>query len=312
MNRWHAGLLTILLSGLSALCAACPQPDCLRIGSWNIEWLGSSHRQQPQDDATINTMARMIADEWSIDLIALQEINTELEGTLEGQRYTRQSWKKLNKALRAKGYQTFAGSSGYAQRLVLAWRQPAKLLSPSPTELALPTEYTLGESCRSSRLRKPLAGYFQAGRFDFWLLNLHLKSTSSRQANCSSSIRLQQSLALSKEAKNLARIDADVILIGDFNASQGDSTLKPLLESGFHTLHPQKPLLSQGVYHNTNEGRRGDRKLIDYTLVPLQATHEWLPHSAMVFQPSNVQHFTQTYSDHLPVWVDFSTLRDDD
>jgi len=306
-------LLLISVYGFSSLAFACPRADCVRVGSWNIEWLGSENRSQPSDDPTIATMAKLIAEDWSLDIVTLQEINTELEGKVRGEQYTQQSWNTLKLSLEARGYKTFSGSSGYAQQVVMAWRAPVSVIR-SPVELGLPEKYDLGEFCHTSNMRKPLAGEFRAGKFDFWLVGLHLKSAAG-QAKCSAAIRELQSAGLIKEIKKLTQTDPDVILAGDFNASQQHDTLKPLLEGGFHALHQPKLRNAQSnrySYRSENAKKDSRGSLIDHVMVSSRHTKEWLPYSAMIFQPKDSQSFALTYSDHVPIWVDFSTLNDDD
>src|SRR5690606_33862471 len=141
-------------------------------------------------------------------------------------------------ALGARGYQTLSGNGGYAQQVVMAWRKPVSAIR-LPVELGLPEQYELGEFCRTAHMRKPLAGLFRAGQFDFWLVGLHLKS-SAGESRCSAAIRKKQSQGLAKEIQKLHGLDLDVILAGDFNSSQKHDTLAPLLEKNFHALHHHK------------------------------------------------------------------------
>lgn len=312
MKRLQSSLL-IASFCLSGLAAACPQADCVRIGSWNIEWFGSEKRNQPSDPQTIANMARFIAEDWSLDLLTLQEINTVLNGKVRGEQFSQQSWLLLKKSLEDRGYTTYSGNSGYAQQVVMAWRDPVKVIR-SPVELGLPEKYELGEFCRTSNMRKPLAGQFRAGQFDFWLVGLHLKSAAG-QAQCSAAIRAQQSEGLLKEIKKLKQVDLDVILAGDFNASQRHKTLDPLLNSGFHALdHPKLRNAQSNRYSYRSKNAKVDSRgsLIDHVFVSSRDTKEWLPYSPMIYQPEDSLSFALTYSDHVPIWVDFSTLTDDD
>jgi endonuclease/exonuclease/phosphatase family metal-dependent hydrolase len=305
--------LVLFLCAVAGLASACPKTECVRVGSWNIKWLGSEHRSQPSDPQTITAMANLIADKWSLDIVTLQEINTTLDGEIRGQQYSLQSWNGLKKALEARGYQTYSGSSGYAQQVVMAWRAPVSIIR-SPFELGLPEKYELGEFCRTSNMRKPLAGLFRAGQFDFWLVGLHLKAATG-ETRCSAAIREQQNQELVKEIKKLHKADLDVILAGDFNASQQHKTLAPLLENSFHPLHHPKlrnPQSNRYSYRSENAKKDSRGSLIDHVMVSSRHTKEWLPYTAMIYQPEDTQSFALTYSDHLPIWVDFSTLTDDD
>jgi endonuclease/exonuclease/phosphatase family metal-dependent hydrolase len=283
------------------------------VGSWNIEWLGSSKRQQPIDMDTIEDIARNIAEVWSIDIITLQEINTDMNGDYRGESYSLLPWQRLQNALKKRGYQTAAGRSGYAQHVVLAWRKPVIALE-APRDISIPDQYIINEHCRSSHLRKPFGGLFQAGQFDFWMIGLHLKANTG-PAVCTSAVRSAQITALSKSLKPLSARDADVILAGDFNAGSQHNSLKELKQTGFVAL-TDKNLRNLGSnrfsYHSKNSKKANSGSLFDHIMIRPAFTQESTPASTAIFTPKDAHLFANTYSDHLPLWSDFSTKTDDD
>lgn len=310
-------LCLLALLGLHLPSYASPprcEKHCVRIGSWNIEWLGSSHRSQASDPAAIEAMAKLLADDLDMDLITLQEVNTQLEGQRQGETFSLVPWQQLQKSLQKRGYQTHTGVSGYAQQVVIAWRHPVAV-KRLPTELGVPDQFDLGEFCRSSRLRKPLAGLFKAGQFDFWLVGVHLKSAAG-QSNCSAAIRTQQAIDLKEEIrKKLRPIDTDVIIAGDFNASQTHTSLQALIQDNFHALHHRKLRHHEShsrSYQSENARKANSGSLVDHLFVSSQYTKEWLPFTAFIYKPEDPRAFARQYSDHLPLWVDFSTQQDDD
>lgn len=303
--------LFMLFNGMQA-ASACPKSDCVRVGTWNIEWLGSDKRSNPSDDQTIEQMAALIADTLSIDVIILQEINTGFDGKKNGEHYSIKPWKKLESTLSKKGYRTFTGNSGYAQRLVIAWRHPVRAIQ-HPFEINIPDNYNLYEGCRSAKLRKPLAGYFQMKQFDFWLVGLHLKSSADR-SSCSHEIRTAQVDDLLGAIGPLAKTDRDIILAGDFNASSKHQSLSKLLEEGFDVVseknYRSKASNSSSYYHR--KGKKPGGTLIDHLMIRSEFTTEWQFGSTTILKPADPDQFANTYSDHLPVWADFSTALDDD
>ena len=291
----------------------CPTTDCVRVGSWNIEWLGSSKRQQPIGIDTIEDIARNIAEVWSIDIITLQEINTDMNGDYRGASYSLLPWQRLQSALKKHGYQTAAGKSGYAQHVVLAWRKPVIALE-SPRDLPIPDQYIINEYCRSSHLRKPFGGLFKAGQFDFWMIGVHLKANTG-PAVCTSAVRSAQITALSKSLKPLSTHDADVILAGDFNASSQHNSLKELKQTGFQALtdkNQRNPSSNRFSYHSKTSKKSHSGSLFDHIMIRPAATQELTPASTTIFTPKDAHQFANTYSDHLPLWSDFSTKTDDD
>lgn len=288
---------------------ACPETDCVRVGSWNIAWLGNESREQASDASTMDEMARMIAEDWSIDLIALEEINTSLVTELYGKENSLEPWRHLQTALQKRGYQTQAGSSGQAQRIVFAWRKPVVVIS-MPQDMVIPDSYLVDDYCRSSGLRKPLVGFFRSGKFDFLAIGLHLKSGYGNKSDCANAVREQQVYYLDKKFSELEKKDKDIILLGDFNAVSKHDSLRALHERGFIALtdkenrHPASNVYSQG-----KENRGG---IIDHVMIFPQASQEFKKQSTFIFKPEDAKVFREKYSDHFPVWADFTTVKDDD
>ncbi len=298
---------------ISNACMACPETDCVRIGSWNIEWLGSSKRQQPVDTKTIEHIATQIAEDWSIDLITLQEINTDMNGEYRGEHYSLLPWQRLQKALEQRGYKTASGQSGYAQHIVMAWRKPVTALE-LPRDLVVSDKFVINEFCRSANLRKPLGGLFEAGHFDFWLVGLHLKANTGPAA-CTTAVRGAQARELSVKLKTLESRDADIILAGDFNASSQHTSLETLRQAGFISLTERKQRHNDSnsvTHHGKNTKKSNSGSLLDQFMIRPTPTREWQLNSTMILKPEDPHRFANTYSDHLPLWTDFTTSHDDD
>jgi endonuclease/exonuclease/phosphatase family metal-dependent hydrolase len=290
---------------------ACPQPDCVRIGTWNLEWLGSDHRQLPSDTATVDHMADLIAHQLSIDLIVLEEVNTDLEGRNRDEYFSLQPWQELRKALEQNGYQFSKGSSGYAQHVVLAWRSPVIQVDIA-RELAIPDHFELNDSCHSSRLRKPLAGRFRAGKMDFWLVGVHLKAQGADQ-ECSMAIRQKQLSLLSHQLSTLKNQDTDILLAGDFNTSSHNPALN-LLQMDFEILDDRNyrnPASGNTSYlgHGDDSTRPGP--VIDHLMGSRSILKSWRPGSTTIYRPASTTIFAETFSDHVPVWTDFSLTTPD-
>lgn len=266
--------------------------DCVRIGTWNIQDLGGERRKQ---HGSMQSLAELISQEWQIDLIALQEINVDSR-----------DWAQLRQALNNRGYEVAVANSGRQQRLAYAWRPPVTL-QQRVQELRSADSYQASSNCRSAGLRKPLMAYFRAGQFDFYTVNVHLKS-SYGNASCAHQIRLLQSKELVRLIAPLAKRDPDVLLLGDFNASANHASLSPLQNKLNIT---QKHLLARHSGKGT-QGKPGRNNVIDLILIDAKATTEWRKQSTVIYRPKDADDFYRKYSDHRPVWADFSTARDDD
>lgn len=306
-TQWLVCGIFLMLAAWPA--AACNSSDCVRIGSWNIAWLGSEKRDQPSDTQTINAMADMIAKQWSIDLIALQEINTSMNGEFRGENFSTTPWRTLRAALEKHGYQTAAGESGMAQHIVLAWRKPIRV-TRSISELNIPDSYKINEYCRSGNLRRPLSGLFQAGKFDFWLVGLHLKSGYGSQGRCADDVRSLQVDYMIKELAKKEQVDRDVIVLGDFNASSSHKSVAEMKSHNMESVTDKRHRNSSSNTRTQGKGKQG--RLLDHIMINPTATTEWKKHSTVIYKPVDADAFTATYSDHFPVWADFNTTQDDD
>ena len=309
-SRHAAYIICLLLAAvlLSSEASACPKTNCVRIGAWNVEWFGSDNRSQPVDQQTIDAMADLIANKLSIDIISLEEINTELNGKVRGEEYSLKPWHVLQKALGAYGYQTQNGNSGNGQHIVLAWRAPVVQLQAA-NDLPIPDEYDIHEYCRSSHLRKPLAGWFRANQFDFWLVGLHLKANGP-DAKCTAAVRKEQSKALVKALAPLIQKDPDVILVGDFNTSSRNKSIKPLIDSHFEALDDKgQRSVASGThsYHSVSSTKASSGSLIDHIMITDATFHEWQARSTTIYKPKDAEAFAATFSDHVPIWADFYT-----
>lgn len=302
-------IFAILLAVLSLPALSCPQSDCVRIGSWNIAWLGSEKREQLSDAATIESMAQMIADEWSIDLVALEEINTSIDGDVRGEHYSTQHWVRLRTALEKKGYRTQIGNSGNAQHIVFAWRKPVEAIQMA-RDMEIPDSYFIDDYCRSSNLRKPLVGFFRAGKFDFWAIGLHLKSGYGGNAPCTNAVRSMQVYYMAKQLGDLEKKDNDILLIGDFNAGGNHESLQYIRDRGFVALTDKSSRSAASNNHTQKSGKRGS--IIDHVMINPSNTNEWQKNSTVLYSPDDYKQFRKRYSDHFPVWSDFSINGDDD
>jgi endonuclease/exonuclease/phosphatase family metal-dependent hydrolase len=302
-------LLVITGVLVSLPASACPNKHCVRVGSWNVAWFGGDKREQKVDAETINDMANKIAKQWSIDVIALEEINTSIDGQYRGGQYSTKPWKMLKSALEKLDYETAEGNSGQGQRIVLAWKKNIAV-KKSVHEINIPDSYSLGEYCRSSNLRRPLAGLFRADQFDFWVVALHLKSGYGGQTHCTDDIRSLQANYLVKAFSGLEVLDKDIVVVGDFNATGSHKSLVDLRTHGFVPLTSKAYRLENSSNKSQGKGKYG--KMLDHIMIIPKNTTEWEKRSTEIYKPVDPERFYRTYSDHYPVWTDFDTQQDDD
>lgn len=288
----------------------CTQDTCARVGSFNIELLGSQRKRNNapiarRSDQDLEDLADLIATEANLDVVSLQEINT---GSSE--------WDKLRELLEDRDFAVAieGTSSGRSQYVVLLYRKSAvDLVAGSVVEMDAATEYNLGNGCRYQGLRKPIAAQFKAGQFDFLVAAVHLKSKSSRGIPgwCPGEIRERQAQDLLASVSDLsdALSEHDVILVGDFNARSREDSLGPLRDAGFH---------SQMDYRAAGSGeysyRKGSESLIDHVMINPSITSEFVRRSGFVYkiEGTPLSDHVRNISDHMPVWSTFSTVIDED
>ena len=166
-------------------------PSEIQIGTYNLELLGNSRRpfngtdRPKRSEEDLQEIVDRIVVELDLEVVVFQEINTESD-----------NWELLKSLLAVHGYKFEEGqSSGRNQFVVLAWdADEVEVDEDSLMELRVDTGFDLDGGCASQGLRKPIAGLFKAGQFDFRVVGVHLKSR--RGGSCSNRIRREQCLSL--------------------------------------------------------------------------------------------------------------------
>lgn len=323
-----SGKRLLLVGSVLVLCLACPRArtpstrvetcgdrPCLQIGSLNVQWLGSKRRHERplRTEGEVRRIAALLADDLDLEVVVLQEINTSVYGKEEGELvYSQDRYRWLEQALEERGYRLMAGSSGHAQRVVVAYdADEVELLAPA-RDLDARTQFDFGADCQRAG-KRPLAARLRAGSFDFWVVGVHLKS--KRDGECSDWIRSAQSDDLVAAIDELVAGsgEGDVVLIGDFNARHGDPSIDALSSAGqFRMLTtPEHRAGSSGTISYL-VGQY--QSLIDHVMIRPQ-TDEWVAKSTVVHHPGTGaarEDYLAVISDHAPVWASFYADQDDD
>lgn len=286
--------------------APCTDGQCIQIGTYNIELLGS-HRKRyagvdrgPRTTDQLSSLSDRVSEALDLEVVVFEEINKESS-----------EWATLKSNLAAKGYQFFEGSSSdRKQFVVLAWdADEVSAVDGSLRELNVPNAFDLGDGCKEEGLRKPVAGRFRAGQFDFWVVGVHLKSRSGETA-CTARIRAAQCEDLVEAVDGLVGEfgERDVIVIGDFNERLDHVSFKPLVDAGF--ISQMRFLTNDsaaGSYVKTGSLHQSD-DLIDHVWIRYYQTREVVKNSASVMKFASADE-TKKYiieqSDHAPAWVSF-------
>jgi endonuclease/exonuclease/phosphatase family metal-dependent hydrolase len=289
----------------------CADGKCVQIGSYNIELFGNPRVpfntvvRGPRTEAEIDRLVNLIAKDLDLEVIAFEEINTHSD-----------EWSKFKDKMKALGYQFFEGTaSDRNQFVVLAWdADEVQLLGNSAHELQFKNNFDYGDGCAVPGQRKPVAGRFKAGEFDFWVVGVHLKSQLG-EASCSDRVRTEQCKELVERTNELITQsgERDVIIVGDFNNRVGHASLQPLADAGFISqMRFLMPQSAKGSFVKL-EALNDSDMLIDQLMLRYEDTREVVKNSACIMKlPSREE--TEKYivekSDHVPVWVSFRTDAD--
>lgn len=284
----------------------CHGKPCIQVGTFNIEWFGTSDltKHQHRSPQTVTKIANLIADTLDLEILVLEEINSESE-----------EFTMLRDALATRGYKLRRiGTSGAEQGVVIAYdADEVTLVSDDVKEMDVRSDVDLGGGCKSSNLRVPLYGKFKAGNFDFVLVGVHLKSQlpvngAAHPDQCADDIRRAQTQDILAALPSILTDlnDDDVIIAGDFNAPLTDPSLGPLFGPG-------------GFVSLTTNGRRAQgsgtisylkaphQEIIDHVLIRPGSTTEWSNRTTFIFKPSasSLSSYLKNTSDHAPVWTSF-------
>jgi hypothetical protein len=291
--------------------SVCKDGKCIQIGNYNIEYLGGERQpfnnvpRPARTDEELNRLAERVADTLDLEIVVFEEINTQSD-----------QWKKLKEKLAAKGYKFFEGTtSDRNQFVVLAWdADEVTLLDNSARELDVRNSFDYGENCKLPGLRKPVAGHFKAGEFDFWVIGVHLKSQVG-ETPCNDRVRTEQCKDIVQKVDEIVRDsgERDIIIVGDYNARIGSPTLKPLTDAGF--IAQMKYLMPQSAKGSfvKNRGLQESTELIDQVMLRYSDTREAVKNSACILRldtPEEREKYIIEQSDHVPAWMSFRIDKD--
>lgn len=245
LARWRGVPVTLMIL---VLCATAPgwvyaADTLLRLGTWNIEWLGKaenrSHpgrnvKQKPEDLA-----AYIVASQ--VDVLGLQEISDDdaLADTHTNKTLTLALNRVSEQTNQTWQHRLFPKPEGDIDQLCgVAWNAQKVTMQGEPHRITL-TESTT--DCPPHWQRHPYATQFTLGheKTDFVVIVLHMKSNRDgtglgRCRRTGEARTLMQALPTVHQAFT----DQDVVLLGDTNIlAQTERAARIFRLAGFHDLN---------------------------------------------------------------------------
>jgi len=188
--------------------------DIIDIGTFNIAWLGDGDNDKIKRTENDYKNISFIINQSGVDLLALQEIENNI------------AILRLLKYLPNWNY--IIGTEGKNQNLAYLYKNGINVKK---------SEEFLALIVKKDKTRPGLMAYIQIKNFDFYIMNVHFKSTSRYDNTKEKKIesyylRQKQSKVLKRWADSIldGDIDDDIIILGDFNdhPNRKLDNLKPL------------------------------------------------------------------------------------
>lgn len=317
---------------LLSLCGCAEGAEYIRVGTFNIARFGAGDEYERSLISLVNILRELDAD-----LVCLQEIQPHKQGYEQMERLV----KLLNKAAAfdEKPPYSFVVSRKYRgpETTAFLWRDPVRLLSEidlidipeDPDNDGLPTFQ-----------RTPSIGLFQAGDYDFYVVNVHLYTQTRGK---SSEGRGDETEALAEWLARLPRgKERDALIAGDFNRFlNGKNDWREFMAPG-HDRYYRVPLLeaiqnavpsfdpvddeAPSEQFSTTTSRKPS--IYDLIVISAGSYREFVPNPVFgrdvgIVQFDRHPHYewfihdwqdaTNILSDHRPVWIRLRIdLGDDD
>jgi hypothetical protein len=288
--------------GTPAEAATCSGRPCINIGAFNIKLLGTGG---PADTiAEYQEIGRLVDATMDLDVFVLEEINI-----------ASRPWADLKAELERRGYAiAFESSFGgeRQQHIVVVYRTDSvERIGPAPRDLGFPTTYEeAGTRCSYENIRPPVVASFRAGRFDFRIMGVHLKSMVPVNGipDCDDRIRADQSRRIVQHVAAAQSEEPDFVILGDFNSEFPAPENDPFRMAGFRSAMEDRGTTSGSLsYVGRPQG------LIDQIVVRSDDPN-YVRRSGLAYKLTRADQrfYLGSVSDHVPIRASFYTDRDDD
>ncbi len=304
--------------------------DEIHVGAWNIEWLGFPEKRANPGKGVSQDPADLAANiaKTGVDVLSLEEIGVnedhapwksrQLDAVIEKLKSNhKQEWKYVlfAKTNYPEGTEDFVARG---QHIGLAWRSDKATMIGEPFEVPVGTNETYGIKFFERRANA-IKLSFGSGKTDVVFVPVHLKSNRN-DANPSDAkfTQKQRTAELEVFVKQLKVLqehfhDQDIVVLGDTNFLDGESSSKVLVDAGFKDLNGG----TQGTTAVWGDGSTGYKTApFDRIFVPSSqpefASSEIKVHRTEKGTDDEIKSYRKKLSDHYLVSCTVSITADDD
>jgi len=252
------------------------------IASYNTLHLGWSDKKEYKEIAEFLSF---------FDLIALQEVMNErgVKQLTEALEDTGSEWEYLISPYSV-------GSGEYREYYAFIWKKDRVKL--------IEKEGFYRGSKSSLFERPPYGATFKIGEFDFTLVNCHNIFGDSISQRRAEAIMMGDVYTYFQD---LSEKEQDILIGGDFNLPAYDEAFVPLLKNTDQIYYAVNPK------NKTTIGKTSLSSSYDNIFYPYKYTSEYTGNSGIIdFTNGDYKRVRKSISDHLPVFIEVYTERDDD
>lgn len=256
----------------------------LIIASWNIQ-----HFSNKKTNRAIQYIADICE---RFDIIALQEVKTDLRGLSRLQRLLPGNYKIL-----------VSDPTGNDERFAFLYDKRTVIPTGLACEIGFPVS---GKTHTGYQLhRMPYCASFRAGRFDFVIVNVHIYYGESGEENLREQEieKLVDHIHKRSKTERSKVFDRDFFILGDFNIEKyGDRFFNALKKKGFE-LPPNSNTLKTNFLRTKTFDKIAwtKRKSFSFT-----GRCKVVPFGDVFFQEKNPKGGRKQISDHFPIWAEFT------
>jgi endonuclease/exonuclease/phosphatase family metal-dependent hydrolase len=296
----------VVMAEPAAAAAAVPIGQSVRVGTWNIEWLGTPNNRKGAGHGVLQSaddLATLIQDA-NVDVLGLEEIHATKQGNalrndvLDGvvatlRQRTGKTWR----------YRLFPNATADTSQVCgVMWNTSRVSASPSKPLVVNPPA-----SQPNLLMRRPVGTRFRTGtgRTDFVMVVVHLKC-------CNEAARREQEAQLILDALPQLRADtnddADVLIMGDSNINRHtEPAVAKFASQGFEDLNASE----QSTYIS---GGALDRAFVPPGAASGSRQAEFDSSAFNVFKSgvAAAPDYRKRFSDHYLVWTEIKVMADDD